>query len=135
MADEKLTAELQDLMPFAALLAIEALTCSAQRVVCQVSWRPEVCTSNSLMHGGFLMAVADSVGALLAFHNLPSGAGTATIESKTNFLRGIREGAVTFTATPVHVGRTTIVVQTDATDDRGKLITRTTQTQAVLPGV
>ena len=130
--DPALTGFLRGQMPFADLLAIDVHTSSADRVVCSAAWRPQVCTTFGALHGGFLMAVADSVGALLAVNNLPEGAATTTIESKTNFVRGIREGVVTFTSTPVHVGRTTIVIQTDATDERGKLVTRTTQTQAVL---
>jgi uncharacterized protein (TIGR00369 family) len=78
------------------------------------------------------MAMADSVGAVCAFFNLPDGATTSTIESKTNFFRGVREGAVHSTTRPLHVGRTTIVVQTDLTDDRGKRLAQITQTQAVL---
>ena len=78
------------------------------------------------------MAFADTVGAVCAVANLPEGAGTSTIESKTNFFRAVREGTVTATSTPLHVGRTTIVVQTDLTDDRGKRVARVTQTQAVL---
>ena len=78
------------------------------------------------------MAMADSVGAVCAFLNLPAGATTSTIESKTNFFRGVREGAVHATSRPLHVGRTTIVVQTDLFDDRGKRVAQVTQTQAVL---
>lgn len=130
--DAALTTDLRTQMPFADLLAIDVHVSSPERVVCTASWRPEVCTTMGALHGGFLMAVADSVGALCAVNNLPGGVRTTTIESKTNFVRGIREGQVTFTSTPVHVGRTTIVLQTDATDERGKLVTRTTQTQAVL---
>ena len=80
-----------------------------------------------------MMAMADSVGAICAFMNLPSGATTSTIESKTNFFRGVREGLVHSTTRPLHVGRTTIVVQTDLTDDRGKRVAQVTQTQAVIP--
>ena len=84
------------------------------------------------MHGGALMALADSVGALCAVLNLPEGASTSTIESKTNFFRGVRAGYVTAVATPLHVGRTTIVVETDLFDDDGRRVARVTQTQAVL---
>ena len=82
-----------------------------------------------------MMAMADSVGALCAFLNLPAGANTSTIESKTNFFRGVREGRVHATSRPLHVGRTTIVIQTDLLDDRGKRVAQVTQTQAVLAAV
>lgn len=78
------------------------------------------------------MAFADTAGAVCAVVNLPQGASTSTIESKTNFFRAVRDGVVTAASIPLHVGRTTIVVQTDLTDDNGKLVARVTQTQAVL---
>jgi uncharacterized protein (TIGR00369 family) len=79
------------------------------------------------------MTLADSTGAICAFLNLPRGAVTTTIESKTNFVRGVREGdAATATSTPVHVGRTTIVVRTEIRDGRGKLVAHVVQTQAVV---
>jgi uncharacterized protein (TIGR00369 family) len=79
------------------------------------------------------MGLADSVGAVCAFLNLPEGAlGTSTIESKTNLLRGVRAGTVVATATPIHAGRSTIVVQTHVRDDREKLVSLTIQTQTVL---
>lgn len=85
------------------------------------------------MHGGYLMAVADSVGAVCAFLNLPEGATTSTIESKTNFFRPVTSGNIRLVSTPVHVGRTVVAVQTDVTDDSGKMVSRTMQTQAVIP--
>jgi uncharacterized protein (TIGR00369 family) len=78
------------------------------------------------------MSLADVAAATLAFFNLPSGATTATIEAKTNFLAAVRSGFVTARAEAVHVGRRTIVVQVDVTDDAGKLVSRTLQTQAVI---
>jgi uncharacterized protein (TIGR00369 family) len=78
------------------------------------------------------MTLADTLGAVCAFLNLPDGATTSTIESKTNFFRGVRQGSVTATARPLHVGRTTIVVQTDVRDDAGKRVALVTQTQAVI---
>lgn len=86
------------------------------------------------LHGGLLMAVADGVGGLCAFLNLPDGASTSTIESKTNFFRAVTEGEITITSIPLHVGRTTVVVQTDVTRVDGKAVSRTTQTQAVISG-
>lgn len=130
--DHSLTEFLHAAMPFAAVLDIQAVSGDKDAVVAQVTWSADKCTSNDIIHGGYFMAVADTAGAALAIYNLPEGAGTATIESKTNFLRGGPQGTYSVTSTPVHVGRTTIVVQTDITRADGKLVTRTTQTQAVL---
>lgn len=79
------------------------------------------------------MSLADTVGAVCAFLNLPEGAATSTIESKTNFFRAVREGYVEAAASPLHIGRSVIVVQTDLNDDRGRRVAQVTQTQAVLP--
>ena len=98
-----------------------------------MAWRPELCTTFGVLHGGAMMAMADSVGrGVRRSSTCPPGATTSTIESKTNFFRGVREGAVHATSRPLHVGRTTIVVQTDLVDDRGKRVAQVTQTQAVL---
>lgn len=87
------------------------------------------------MHGGALMALADTAGALCAFLHLPDGAaGTTTIESKPNFLRAVREGHVEAIARPLHTGRSTIVIDTDLRHAEGRHVARTTQTQAVLSG-
>lgn len=131
-ADPGLTDMAHTQMPLTRFLGLEILAGDAAGVRARCSWAPERCTSNGILHGGFLMAMADSVGAMAAVFNLPAGAGTSTIESKTNFFRAVTDGDLTITATPVHVGRTTIVVQTDITRPDGKLVTRTTQTQAVL---
>ena len=120
-------------MPLCATLGITASVAGADRVVAHLEWRPDLCTSGGLLHGGAVMALADAAGGACAFLNLPEGAtGTSTIESKTNFLGAVREGAsVVATATPLHVGRTTIVVETELrVGDR--LIAKTTQTQSVL---
>lgn len=94
---------------------------------------PRLCTIGDALHGGALMALADSAGALCAFLNLPEGAsGTTTLESGTHFLRGVREGEVTATSRPVHAGRTAIVVDTELHDTAGRLVARVTQTQLVL---
>jgi 1,4-dihydroxy-2-naphthoyl-CoA hydrolase len=121
------------MMPFSTGIGIELTTATPEESAGRLAWRPELCTAAGLLHGGALMALADSVGAVCAFLNLPEGANTSTIESKTNFFRGVREGVVHATARPLHVGRTTIVVQTDILDDQGKRVTQTTQTQAVIP--
>ena len=121
------------MMPFSAGIGIELTAATPEEAAGRLAWRPELCTAAGLLHGGALMALADSVGAVCAFLNLPEGANTSTLESKTNFFRGVREGVVHATARPLHVGRTTIVVQTDILDERGKRVTQTTQTQAVIP--
>jgi uncharacterized protein (TIGR00369 family) len=120
-------------MPCTAVLGIEHVSNSKTESRARIAWDPSRCTTAGVLHGGLLMALADSVGATVAFLNLPEGAaGTTTIESKTNFLRGVREGWVEAVARPLHVGRTTIVVDTELRDANGKLIARVTQTQAVL---
>lgn len=82
------------------------------------------------MHGGAIMALVDNSGGLCAFLNLPDGAhGTATIESKTNFLRAVTEGGVTAVTRPLHRGRTMIVLETEVERDDGKLAAKVTQTQ------
>jgi 1,4-dihydroxy-2-naphthoyl-CoA hydrolase len=126
------TETIHELAPFIGELGITATVVEPARVEATAEWTPDRCTAGGTLHGGFLMAVADSVGAMCATLHLPDGAATSTIESKTNFLRGCTGGTITAVATPVHVGRRTIVVQTDISRDDGKLVSRTTQTQAVL---
>jgi uncharacterized protein (TIGR00369 family) len=121
-------------MPFSVTCGIELDAASPESVMGHLAWAPELCTGGGVLHGGALMALADSLGALCAFLNLPAGAGTATIESKTNFFRAVRDGQVIAVARPLHVGRTTIVVQTDIRDDGGRRVAQVTQTQAVLSG-
>jgi uncharacterized protein (TIGR00369 family) len=123
---------LVDMMPFAKLLGLEVTAAEPERVEGRLAWSAERCTTAGIMHGGALMAAADTFGAVCAFLNLPEGAATSTIESKTNFFRAVREGEVTAVSTPLHVGRTTIAVQTELRDPRGKLVSLTTQTQAVI---
>jgi uncharacterized protein (TIGR00369 family) len=126
-----LTDELANSVPFAAVLGIELLEASPDVVRARIQWTPERCTAGGVMHGGALMALADNCGGLCAFLNLPPGAqGTATIESKTNFLRAVREGAVTATTRPLHSGRTSMVLETELVRDDGKLAAKVTQTQA-----
>jgi len=121
---------LGDLIPFAAMLGIELVEASPELVRARLEFSPERCTGGGIMHGGALMALADNSGGICAILNLPDGAqGTATIESKTNFLRAVREGAVTATTRPLHNGRTLIVVETELSDDSGKLVAKVTQTQ------
>ena len=130
--DPELTTMLRSLMPFTDVLGLSAMKGDAGEVLVRGEWAADRCTAGGVLHGGYLMALADSSGAACAVFNLPDGATTSTIESKTNFFRPVTEGTVTLRSTPVHVGRTTIVVQTDVTRADGALVTRTTQTQAVL---
>ena len=121
-------------MPFAAPLGIEIDSATPEEVSGRMAWAPERCTTLGILHGGALMTFADSLGALCAFLNLPPGAGTSTIESKTNFFRAVREGQVVHARSfPLHAGRTVIVVQTDLGDGNGKRVAQVVQTQAVLP--
>ena len=124
--------DLVALMPFAGTTGIEIDAATPEAVAGRLPWAPERCTAGGILHGGALVTLADSVGAVCAFLNLPEGATTSTIESKTNFFRGVRQGTVHATARVLHAGRTTIVVQTDLLDDDGKLVAQVTQTQAVL---
>ena len=123
--------QLRDTMPLAALLGVELVEASAELVRGRLAWSPERCTARGIMHGGALMALADSSGGVCAFLNLPDGAiGTATIESKTNFLRGVRDGAVIASTRPLHAGRTTIVIESELAREDGALVAKVTQTQA-----
>ena len=121
-------------MPFAELKGVTFVEADADRVVAQMLVRPDLCTLNHTIHGGALMALADSVGAAATVINLPEDAkGTTTIESKTNFIGGAREGAtIVAIATPVHRGRRTQVWQTRLETGEGKLVAMVTQTQMVL---
>ena len=131
---DSLTATIRDAMPLTALLGFEAVEGGAGGVTLRGTWSQERCTAAGVLHGGYLMALADSAAATLAFLNLPPGAATSTIEAKTNFVAAVREGVVTARSELVHKGRTTMVVQTDVTDEAGRLVSRTLQTQAVLRG-
>jgi 1,4-dihydroxy-2-naphthoyl-CoA hydrolase len=127
-------AEFLKLMPFAQVLGLEIEAAAPEEVVGRMAWREEICTAGGVLHGGALMAMADTIGAVCAFLNLPSGAGTATISSSTNMLRAVRQGVVTGTARPLHAGRSVIAVRTDLADDQGRLVAQVTQAQAVLAG-
>jgi uncharacterized protein (TIGR00369 family) len=119
-------------MPFAAALGVQIDQASNDEVRGRLDWTAERCTAGGVMHGGALMTLADSLGAICAYLNLPEGASTATIESKTNFFRGVREGHVDGVSRPLHVGRSSIVVQTELADAGGRPIAVVIQTQAVL---
>jgi uncharacterized protein (TIGR00369 family) len=119
-------------MPHAVGLGMELAEATAEGGTATMAWREDLCTIGAAGHGGALMAFADSLGAIIAFLNLPEGAGTSTIESKTNFFRPFLAGTATATCRLVNAGRTTVTVQTEVRNDDGKLLTMTTQTQAVL---
>ena len=120
-------------MPFCATLGVRAEKYTAGEVGLSLDWAPGLCTTNGILHGGVVMALADSAGAACALLNLPKDAsGTSTVESKTNFLGAVRSGTVTAIATPVHVGGATIVVETSVRDASGRLVAKVTQTQIVL---
>ena len=114
--------QLLALMPFAVQLGIELDAVSPEEVRGRLAWSPERCTAGGVMHGGALMALADSLGGVCAYLNLPPGAQTTTISSSTAFMRAVRDGEVTGV----------VVVQTDLTDGAGKRVAQVTQAQAVL---
>ncbi len=119
--------------PLARTLGIEIIEASKTAVRGRLVVRPDLCTSGRILHGGAIMAFADTLGATGAFLNLPDGAGTTTIESKTNFISGAKEGTtVTAESTPLHVGRRTSVWQTKIMREDGKLVAVVTQSQMVL---
>ena len=120
-------------MPFAAGMGIRLIESTPQRVVAEMLVRDDLCTTNSILHGGAIMAFADSLGAVAAMLNLPEGAGTTTLESKTNFVGAIRAGdTARASCEPVHIGRATMVWQTRITRGDGKLAAVVTQTQMTL---
>ena len=132
-------ARLQELkLPFAELIGIEFIEAAPELVVAEMTVREELCTIPAVLHGGAIMAFADTLGATGTILNLPEGAGTTTpgtttIESKTNFIAAAPLGSrITGAATPLHRGRRTMVWQTRVTTAEGKLVALVTQTQLVL---
>lgn len=129
-ADEFMTAEV---LPLARLMGVETLEAASRRIRLQMRVREDLCTLGGILHGGAIMALADTAGALGAALNLPEGARTTTLESKTNFVGSARVGtAVTAEATPIHLGRRTSVWQTRVEDEAGRLVAVVTQTQLTL---
>ena len=115
-----------------ALLDIRFVETRAERVVAELTIRDDLRTVGGALHGGTLMAFADTVGAAATIVNLPPGAGTTTLESKTNFFAAGRDGVVRAESTPLHRGKRTMVWQTRVTDSGGRLLSLTIQTQMVL---
>ena len=125
----------EDPLPFAKWLGIDLVSAAPDRIVAQMTVREDMCTRPAVLHGGAIMAFSDTLGALGTIANLEPGAGTVTIESKTNFMAPAPLFArLIAEATPVHRGRTTMVWQTRITTQEGKLVALTVQTQLVLPG-
>ena len=119
--------------PFPRLMGVEVVAAEKDRVRAQILVRADLCTAGHIMHGGAIMAFADTLGAIGAVLNMPREANTTTIESKTNFLSAAREGTtVQAECTPIHVGRKTSVWQTRITREDGKLVAIVTQTQMIL---
>ena len=131
MNDDATTlAQIRDAMPFAALIGLELLQAGPELVRARLAWTPAHCTAAGVMHGGALMAFADTCGGVCAFLNLPEGASaTATVESHTHFLRAVRDGTITAATRPLHRARTLIVLETEVAREDGALVAKVTQTQ------
>ncbi len=114
------------------LMGIRFVEATPDRVVAELDYREAMTTVGGSFHGGALMALADTLGAAATVLNLPPGAGTTTLESKTNFLAAARSGTVRAETTPLHRGKRTMVWQTRVTDESGRLLSLTIQTQMVL---
>lgn len=120
-------------LPFAALLGIELLSAEPEKIVGEMTVRPEFCTRPAVLHGGAIMAFADTLGALATIANLKDGASTTTIESKTNFIASAPAGTkVLAEATPIHRGKRTMVWQTRITTKEGRMVALVIQTQMIL---
>jgi 1,4-dihydroxy-2-naphthoyl-CoA hydrolase len=115
-----------------AHLGIEFVEVTADRVVARLNVTDKLLTTTGVVHGGTLMAFADTIGAAGTVANLAEGQRTATLESKTNFIAGCMSGVIEAVATPIHKGRRTQVWETRITDEGGKLLSVTTQTQMIL---
>lgn len=122
------------LMPFATMMGVEVEEATPDRVVGKLLVRDDLCTAGGILHGGAIMAFADSLGAIGGFLSLPEGAiGTTTLESKTNFLGGAKAGKIVRgETTPVHQGKRTSVWQTKITSEDGKAVALVIQTQMAL---
>lgn len=133
MTDTAATEMIHGLVPLAVTLGITADAAGPDEVVLSLDWAENLTTGGGVLHGGIVMALADTSGAVCAFLNLPEGAGgTTTIESKTNFFAASRSGTVKAHSKPLHVGRRVIVVETEIRGENGKLAAKTIQSQAVL---
>jgi uncharacterized protein (TIGR00369 family) len=123
-----------EMLPFAGLIGMKFISAEPDRVVAELTIRDELCTRPAVAHGGVLMAFADTLGAAATILNLPAGASTTTIESKTNFLAAAPLGSrIVGEVSPIHRGRTTMVWQTRISTEAGRSVALVTQTQLVLP--
>ena len=123
-----------EMLPFAGLIGMKFVSAEPDRVVAELTIRDELCTRPAVAHGGVLMAFADTLGAAATILNLPAGASTTTIESKTNFLAAAPLGSrIVGEVSPIHRGRTTMVWQTRISTEAGRHVALVTQTQLVLP--
>lgn len=119
---------------FPDLLGLELIEVAPECVKARLEVKQQLCTVGGTLHGGAIMAFADTLGAVGTFANMPAGHRTTTLESKTNFIGAAPLGArIHAECTPVHRGRTTQVWQTRITNDAGKLVALVTQTQMVIP--
>jgi uncharacterized protein (TIGR00369 family) len=119
------------LMPFAQHLGVILDEAGPDLVTARLAWAPHLCTAGGIMHGGVLMSLADSAGALVTVLGLPERATTATITSTSQLFRPVSDGEVRAVAVPVHRGRTVVTAQTSLYDSRERLVAQTTQIQAV----
>jgi uncharacterized protein (TIGR00369 family) len=123
----------REMLPFAKVLGIEFVEAGPDRIVAEMTVREELCTRPAVLHGGAVMAFADTLGGVGTMLNLPEGTGTTTIESKTNFIAAAPAGTrVRAEATPLHRGRRTMVWQTRISNAEGRLVALITQTQLVI---
>ena len=133
MTPSEATDLIRSAMPLCDTLDMRATAAAPAEVRVEIDHAPGLCTTGGVLHGGVIMALADSAAATCAYLNLPEGsAGTTTIESKTNFLGAVRAGTAEAVATPLHVGGRTIVVETTVRDGGGSPVAKVTQTQMVL---
>jgi 1,4-dihydroxy-2-naphthoyl-CoA hydrolase len=119
------------LMPLAGHLGLVLDEADASRVIIRLDWAPHLCTTGGVMHGGVLMSLADTAGALVTFLGLPEGKTTATITSTSHMFRPVSGGTVRAVAVPVHRGRTTVTAETSVFDAEDRLVAQTVQVQAV----
>jgi uncharacterized protein (TIGR00369 family) len=134
MTTELLSQFIAEPLPFAQLLGLELVTITPDRVEAQLRVREELCTRPAVLHGGAVMALADTLGAIATVANLAQGATTTTIESKTNFFAAIPVGdTARAECTPLHRGRTTMVWQTKIMRSDGRVAALVIQTQLVIP--
>src|SRR6516225_6691961 len=122
------------MMPFAQHLGLTVEEAGPDKVIARLAWAPHLCTSGGVMHGGVLMSLADTAGALVTFLGLPDGATTATITSTSQLFRPVLGGTVRAVSVPLHRGRTTVTAQTSLHDSEQRLVAQTTQIQAVRSG-